>query len=101
MGFDDVVFDERVRGPAIDGEVAIAFGGEGTGVDDFSEDWLVVRWRGELMMGGWGRYLLLPVFQPLPMTKLPLSPDHFTLNLPSGPLFWVILALPSVQDDQK
>ena len=35
-GFDDVVFDEGVAGPAVEGEVARAFWGVGAGVADGS-----------------------------------------------------------------
>jgi hypothetical protein len=34
VGFDDVVFNERVAGPAVNGEVAVALGLEGTAVVD-------------------------------------------------------------------
>lgn len=81
---DDVVLDEGAGGPAVDGEVAVSFGEEGAGVDDLSGGGLACTRRGGLC---WLKDLLPPVFQPLPRTKLPLSPDHFTLNLPSGPLF--------------
>lgn len=36
VGFNDVVFNERVAGPAIDGEVAVALGLEGTTIVDGS-----------------------------------------------------------------
>lgn len=39
---DHVVFDERVAGPAVDGEVAVALGGEGAAVVDGAGSLLAV-----------------------------------------------------------
>lgn len=41
---DDVVFDERVGGPAVDGEVAVSLWEEGARVSDFSGGGLA--WNG-------------------------------------------------------
>lgn len=46
-------------------------------------------------------YLLPPGFQPFPMTKFPLSPDHLMLNLPPWPFVVCSLGLPSLHEDQK
>lgn len=43
VGLDDVVFDERARGPAVEREVAVAIGAIGTGVLDGSGNKSVFR----------------------------------------------------------
>jgi hypothetical protein len=74
VGLDNVVFDEGVGGPAVDGEVGVAVGGEGTGVVYCSDGGgLVVVGGREGRRRGFedGDYRALPGFQPLPATKLP------------------------------
>lgn len=71
-GFDDVVLDQGAARPAVQAEVAVALGVELAGPGDDSVCCLL----GILFLEGGRRvtYLsLLPGFQPLPETKLPVS----------------------------
>lgn len=71
---DDVVLDEWVLGPAVDGEVRVAVGVVGSGVGDSAGGMLVRAGR------IWGRGTnrsRVPGFHPFPPTQFPL-PDHWT-----------------------
>jgi hypothetical protein len=80
----DVVLDQRVLGPAVDGEVGVSIRVEGGRVGDGPVRESVsplVR----LPQKRRDTYWALPVLQPLPTTKLPASPDQVTLYSPSSP----------------
>jgi hypothetical protein len=92
VGLDDVVLGLRARGPAVDGEVAVARGGEGAVEVDGSGR--VAGIPGGLSVAGFelgietkgkrGRGKL--PYQPLPPKKL-LQFFQFTEKLPLSP-FW-------------
>lgn len=51
---DDVVLDERLAGPSVDGEVAVAVGFVGTGVlNDTSAGEIMLRARWMWLLGRW------------------------------------------------
>lgn len=70
---NDIVFDERVTCPAIDGKVGVAVGvvgaRVGNGADMISKCFSSIVYSKELT------YRADPGFQPLPPTKLPPLPQ--------------------------
>jgi hypothetical protein len=73
---DDIVLDERVAGPAIDGQVAVALGVEVTTVVDRATGCQyfldITCLSGKSDQQGHKTYRPVPGFQPLPPTKLPV-----------------------------
>ena len=65
---DDVVFDQRVAGPAVDGEVGVAGWVVGSGVGDGAKKKIQFLF---LIIGGSNSYRAAPGFQPFPPTRLP------------------------------
>jgi hypothetical protein len=93
VGVEDVVFDERRAGPAVDAEVGVAVGLEGAAVLDGSGSKRILS---AMLMREWGcccrycggiiSYLAEPGFQPFPETKLPTL---LQLTLYWPPLPWL------------
>jgi hypothetical protein len=83
---DDVVLDQRVLGPAVDRQVAVAVRlVVGVVVDCAGGcEWLATEFIPILYKLA---HRTAPGFHPLPATKLPLLPDHCTLYCPFAP-FW-------------
>lgn len=74
--FNDVVFDERVGGPSIDGKVGVSDGGIGSGeVNVAMVNGLVSALFFEAKEGA---YRAEPTAHPLPPTKFPVSPVQVT-----------------------
>jgi hypothetical protein len=94
---EDVVLDERVRAPAVDGQVAVPVRGVLARVRDHPGRCAsaVTNQRGRR-----ATYCADPGFQPLPPTKLPF-PDHWMLYSPALPLLYETCApdAPSVQNE--
>lgn len=94
---NDVVFDERALGPAVDGKVRVAVGAVGTAIVDGAERMLVKSMMDAMRVWS-ATYRAAPVLQPLPPTQLPL-PDHCELYWPPAPLVNLTLPAPSVQKE--
>lgn len=81
-GLDNVVFDEGARRPAVDRKVTVAVGAEGSAVRNSSRDEITIS-NGSYEAGqGTKTNCADPGFHPLPPTKLPALPDHWTAYSP-------------------
>lgn len=98
VGLDDVVFDEGVLGPAVEGEVSGAFGVVGARVGYGSSDALVVR--GLRKDKEWVVYREPPGLKPVPATKPPPGwPDHLHVYFP--PPCWLHWKEPPPSDQKE
>lgn len=82
VGFDDVVFYQWVRCPAIKGEISVARTGP-CSVVDYSPKTKIVR---TLQVMDSEAYFGPPGFHPFPTTKFPLPLPHLTMYLPPSRL---------------
>jgi hypothetical protein len=72
---DNVVLNQRVASPAVDGEVTVALGGKVTAVVDGAGSCVSGQNEAQgriVALGRKGTYRPVPGFQPLPPTKLPV-----------------------------